>query len=1467
MNISMKHSHILYHLFRFVFLLVALEAAGRTQPICRIRHYSVGDGVSQSFVQRICQTPDGLLWFGTWNGLNSYDGYTFTTHNMSSPGGEALSTNRITDLHAGSDGDLWCQTYDGRVYLFLSREQRFVDVLAPAEKRLGRKVAVKGVHVLSKGIVWIAGDGGCAFRLNEARFKDGTDSLRLYCTADGSLKGSRLLRVFEDSEGDEWLLTDGGVSIVGRKRVEDDSVFTYIKERNGRIYLVSRSNQLAVYRPGTSDFDCLGAPCPSPVTSLKSLGRDTLLVQMRDAVVFYSEKGGFSPVLRVGDCSRHSSSISNVCVEKSGVCWVLLDRNEVLRLNPLDMSVRLYALPDVRSNKSGRESRSLMFRDANRMLWVIPEHGAMCYYDEEADAFSPYLLDEQDASSVYVPFIRYSAFDRQGNLWFAPGTGLEKISFLSSFFTLHALEKEMDVRAFCKDRAGRLWIGSQSGVVRVATPAGRMLYLSPQGGLTSRKCVFSGGVYAVLEDSGGAVWIGTKKDGLFRLRPLSGGERYEVEHYVHDELQPHSLSSGSVYALFEDSRGRVWVGTFGGGLNLAVSSDGGRLRFVHPGNGLEGYPSGRASRIRCITEAPGGILLVGTTDGLLAGRVDSARPEDIRFTLHRHRAADVNSLNSNDIMGIFVRGGVKTSAPEVYALGFTGGLNIASPDSLLDRHTAAFRHYTEQDGLISNLVHSMCADGHGHCWIVAENGLSLFDPQTRRCINYRSDYFSSGLKFAETVPQLVGDSLFLGTNLGVLELHLSKLPHNTYVPPVLLTEVRLQGRLLHCDANRLEELVLPSHQRNVSFRFAAVEFINSANIRYAYRLKGLEKEWNEALNTRSANYMNLPAGTYTFEVRSTNSDGVWMDNVRTLRLVVEPKFTETAWAWVVYAAVFLLLVGTVCCVLFYIYRLRHRIDMEHQLADIKLRFFTDISHELRTPLTLISSPVNEALEDDTLSPKTRENLTLARINTQRMLRMMNQILDFRKMQNRKMKLLIEEADLLRLLRQVMEHFQAMARSKHIRFELSSPVPSLVMWLDVDKAEKVFFNLISNAFKYTPDGKAITVAVQPADAEVRVTVADQGIGIDAEHRQKLFRRFENFAHSDMWSPSSGIGLSLVKELVTLHHGHIDVESRVGEGSRFTVTLPLDKAVYARDKQVEFILNDGPSARAVPDEAQQAETAVTPAEDAPGRERLTVLVVEDNDELRLFLRNILSETYRVLEARDGRQGLTLAVKHVPDLIITDVMMPVMDGLDMVKLLKENRMVCHIPVIVLSAKSSLDDRIAGLEHGIDDYIGKPFSSTYLKARIVSLLKQRRQLQELYMSRLSEQESSAGKAQPSAYEPSLPELESLDEQFMKSVMAFLEENMSNQELEIENLAEHLFMSRTVFYRKLKSITGLTPVEFVREIRLKRAVQLMDSDDYTISQVAYMTGFRAPKYFSKVFKKATGLTPSEYKEKKAGKS
>lgn len=574
-----------------------------------------------------------------------------------------------------------------------------------------------------------------------------------------------------------------------------------------------------------------------------------------------------------------------------------------------------------------------------------------------------------------------------------------------------------------------------------------------------------------------------------------------------------------------------------------------------------------------------------------------------------------------------------------------------------------------------------------------------------------------------------------------------------------------------------------------------------------------------------------------------------------------PTFWETYWAWLFYVVIFIILTFTIVYILFYIYRLRHQVSIEQQLSNIKLRFFTDISHELRTPLTLISSPITELMEHETLSPTGRQHLVLMHKNTERMLRLVNQILDFRKIQNKKMKLLVEKADIRAQLERIMESFYLIASEKKINFQIQTNDNEIFAWIDRDKFEKIFFNLLSNAFKYTPTGKAITIKICVEPEDYVISVIDEGIGIDGKKRQKLFQRFETLAQHNILQPSSGIGLSLVRELIELHHGSIEVKSELNKGSEFIVTLPLGQAKFQNDEYTEFILSDG-------EVSSPANTVVTEEDlllvtNEPhfdqNEDSFTILIVEDNKELCDFLYNILSGTYHVIRANNGQEGLERDQQDIPDLIISDVMMPVMDGLDMIKAIKNNNEICHIPIILLSAKSSLDDRIAGLEQGIDDYITKPFSATYLKTRILSLLQQRKQLQERYLSQLSlSKEQNVDSTHPV---PAKPQFTPYDEQFMKEVMNYMEEQMGNDELTVEDFAEKLCLSRTIFYRKLRSIVGLAPIDFIRDMRIKRAGQLIESGEFNFSQIAYMVGFNDPKYFSKCFKKQMGMSPTEYKE------
>ncbi|MBG9218213.1 hybrid sensor histidine kinase/response regulator transcription factor [Bacteroides ovatus] len=1446
----MKRLHTL-----FLLLTIAIDIAA--QPICQVKHFSVSDGLAQGNVMSILQDQKGLVWFSTWNGLNKFDGYTFKTYKTSQESKYAFGSNRMGTISESKYGDIWCPTYDGQACLFDVETEKFIDVLQPIELSTKQTNNVTRIYSLEKGIAWILCESGYAFRVDEQLCKKG-EGITLYSASNHNLKGNQIFNIYQDSEEDEWILTDKGVSIIGKKTLDTDFPFQFITQIKETIYLIAENDKLARYDFHTKKLKFVDIPYPHhKINNVTTIGKDMLALGTDNGVILYSIPKNSFQQIDIRTATQTSNDVESVYQDHLGDIWIFSKDPGIVHLNLVTNEKEHLFTPKDEIIKHGRKSRKLIFEDNAKNLWLLPTEGNFCYYDRKERTLKPLLTDINNPKSIFSPLVRSYTLDNQGNCWFATARGVEKLCFFPQSYQFNLTDYEAETRAFLQDSNKRLWTASKSNYIQIFAPDGNLVgYLSKQGNIIKEKQSFYNGVYSILEDKDGNIWLGTKEIGLFQLKK-TGANHYSIHHFEHQTNDPYSLSSNSIYAIFQDSRNNIWIGCYGGGLNLLAQAKDGKVSFIHSNNELRNYPIAYGMKVRNIAEAPGGVILVGTTNGLLTFSNNFERLEEIKFYRNIRRPGDKNSLSANDIMHIYTDKNKTT-----YIISFTGGVNKVISPNLLNENIQ-FRNYDKNNGLASDLALSMIEDTQNQLWVVSEIALSKFDPAKETFENYELSSIYQEFNFSEALPIInARNQIILGTDKGFLEVSPEKMRKSSYVPPIVFTGLKIQGHLTDHSIDNLEELELEPSQRNVTFQFAALDYVNPKGILYAYRLQGLEKEWNEAdNNNRSASYINLPAGKYQLQIKSTNSDGVWVDNVRTLSIHVLPTFWETYWAWLLYFILFILFTASIVYVLFYIYRLRHRVDMEQQLANIKLRFFTDISHELRTPLTLISSPVTEVLENEPLSPSAREHLTLVHQNTERMLRLMNQILDFRKIQNQKMKLLIEETDLIPLLQKVMSSFKLIAEEKNINYQLTSTIQSVYSWVDRDKFEKIFFNLLSNAFKYTPTDKSITVNITTKEKTVEIEVADEGIGIAVEKQHSLFQRFESLVKQNILQPSSGIGLSLVKEMVEMHHGTITVNSQPGIGSRFTVSLPLQREIFEEDVQVEFILNDSQSSAPHPVDSMKAPEEVEEKEDLEtNSDGFSILVVEDNEELKAFLKSILSENYTVITASNGEEGLQHAVDDLPDLIISDVMMPVMDGLEMIRQIKENNNICHIPIIVLSAKASLDDRIAGLEQGIDDYITKPFSATYLKTRVASLLRQRKALQELYMNRLMEGKNTSS---PDPLTPSQPQITPYDEQFMKKVMAYMEEQMDNAELTIDEFAEQLMLSRTIFYRKLKSIVGLTPVDFIREIRIKRAVQLIDSDEYNFSQVAYMTGFNDPKYFSKCFKKVIGITPSEYKERK----
>lgn len=1455
-NIAQQILHLL------IYMVLLIPTMLLAQPICQIQHFSIYNGLVQRTVSDIVQDSKGFIWFSTWNGLNRYDGYTFKNYKAYPGDGCTLTSNRILRIVPDQQNNIWCQTYDARVYLFESHQEKFIDILQPFEQKSGETYIVRKIYALSKGVSWIVCDHG-AFRVDERKLENEDEgAITPYTPEIGNLPGRKISRIEQDADGDEWIFTDKSVCIVGQKTISDKTHFTSFCENNEKMYLIS-SKRLAIYNQQNKQVQYEEIPLNySRLNCMLSLGKDTIGIGTNNGIILF-----FAKSKQFRNVEMHFN-VMRLFEDSHNELWLFSkEQRGIVRYDPLANEQQHYETPTQNMPKAELRSRDVIFEDSQGTLWVVPHLGCLSYYDREDKELKPYYTDYSKPESKFTPVILNFYVDNQKNFWYANNFWMDKISFFPNASQLTTFDSGHETRAIMVDKQQNLWVANKKGVIRIFNPDKTLKgYLTPEGIISPKAISFSRNIYCFTEDEQGNIWMGSKWDGIIRLSPKRDGS-FQIRNYVHKEEDPYSLSNNSVYCIYQDSKKQMWIATHGGGINLLQETANGKIRFLHNGNLLKGYSKDKFNKVRVIKEV-NNALLVGTTEGLITFSCNFERPEDIKFYDNVRIPDLASSLSSNDVIYIYT-----DSHKNSYVLTFTGGINQIISDNLLTDHIQ-FKTYTKRNGLVSDLVLSMIEDQQRNLWVISENTLAKFDPENGTFEHYNEKHLQKEIYFSEASPAILQNQLILGTDAGILKINPTAFSKSSYTPPIVFTSLKIQGVQQQLDLDDLEELKLKPDERNVSFLFAALDYINPTSISYAYRLKGLEEKWNEVENSRTASYINLPPGNYELQIRSTNSDGVWTDNIRKLSVNVTPTFWETSWAILFYIISFILFTSTIVYIILYIYKLRHQIYMEQQLANVKLRFFTDISHELRTPLTLITSPVGEVLEHESLTPSARKLLTVVHNNTERMLRLVNQILDFRKIENKKMKLLLEKTDIVELLQKVMDNFRLIAEEKNINFRLQTDKESIHCWIDQDKVEKIIFNLLSNAFKYTPANKSITVYAHTTKDKVVISVADEGIGIDPKKQQTLFQRFETLVNNNILQPSSGIGLSLVKELIELHQGNIQVNTETGIGSEFIVTLPLDQKVYEGKENAEFILSDIPSTHNQKDSKHKAifpipekknilqeNIAYCDVDDKTDEEFISVLIIEDNTELRSFLNDILSGTYKVIEATNGQEGLEQALQYIPDFIISDVMMPVMDGLDMVKAIKEQRDICHIPIILLSAKSSLDDRISGLEHGIDDYITKPFSSTYLKIRIKYLLQQRKQLQELYLK----QWSKTLKKTPvpiADIEPTPPQITSFDEEFMKRVMEIMNNQMDNSDFIIDEFAKKLGMGRTVFYQKLKSLTGLSPIDFVREMRIKRAKQLAESGEYNVSTIAYMTGFNDPKYFSKCFKKRYGVSPSEFQNK-----
>ena len=1045
--------------------------------------------------------------------------------------------------------------------------------------------------------------------------------------------------------------------------------------------------------------------------------------------------------------------------------------------------------------------------DSRSVIWQADNtYGIMRYRFGQWKRFTP-PLDSRYAGRLREHF--FILEDRQGRTWVNPTGGGWSYYDYDKDELVYPIEGLTNmIHTAYMDRDGQMWMATYDGGVDCVNmePTPYKLYdmrksdrdngevrafVRQKNGEVLPLIKSQTNAYCALDSRHGMLY-GCKGQGL--KRKAESGKWKEIP-----------TSHPDVYDIEEGADGTLYVATYGGGVNI-LRWDEARQTWNQPiviGNGM---------KVRDI-EIVDNTLWGGTTTGVL------------RINLSTYESM---VLPSYDIRAIYY------SHDKLWLGSFGGGLLMLDPN---DPKAEIIRAEN-----IHDIILSMTGDGQ-NLWFCTERDIAQWNLDAGELYFYDALDGEYNTYFTEAEALRTDDGTILfGYSNGYCAFTPSLIHRSSSVPPIHITRIAVQ------DEEKEGDTVYIKDGSSLTIEYAAMEYVGADKIFYYYLLDDVDEDWQYAGDLRRVTYSNLQHGKYIFRVRSTNREGTEVDNERQVVIYVAKPWWLSWWAYMLYFLVIVAAFALTAYIINSYNSLRQKVKVEQQVTDIKLRFFTNISHELRTPLTLIVSPIENILQREHISQSVRSQLEIVQSNSQRMLRMVNQLLEFRKVQNQKMKLKVRETLLCELVNETCSNFQKEAYDKHITFEIENRAEDSTVWIDRQRMDTILWNLLSNAFKFTPAGKHIRVIIDAKPGFVTLTVQDEGIGIPPEKKSVLFERFSsNNEINSLNTTGTGIGMNLTKELVDLHHGHIEVESEVGVGTTITVMLRTGKEHFG--EEVDFIEDILPDA--VPVQDMRLEDTLADLTDEPRDTRRTILVVDDNKDMRHFMSGIFSREYNVETAVDGKEAKELIrSKHI-DLVVTDLMMPNVDGLELTQFIKKNPETDHIPVILLTAKTAIESRLQALQYGADDYLTKPFEPEYLRARVHNLLTQRAQLENSYRQRLM-------RLEPQQSDEPVP-----SDTFLAKLLNIMDKQMDNNTLTVDELVDEMGMGRTVFFNKLKSMTGMSPVEFIREMRIKRAAQLLEDRKYNITEVTYMVGMNDSRYFSKCFKNTYGVTPSEYRKAK----
>lgn len=1432
----MKHK-ILLTLMILPLAVLRTEAA----PLdCLFEHYSSENGLSHNYISQILQDRDGYIWISTWYGLNRFDGNRFVNYTVQPGDYSNLSHNRILSLCEDAAGYLWVTTYDRSIYRFDSETETFLSVPGEINPELAN-ARVDRYHCDKAGNTWISLSGIGLYKL------DRNLQARTFFNIPDNAIGKEITAIYEDSEGTIYTVSESGVAAVRDDKVTAiarDFAVTGFAEFGSRIWLASGNELLAIdKKTGKRIHHDLGDRSSGPVVSLTVTGPEDssiLYAGFSGGAVASVDTSDFSIDMHRGDIGR----VRYTFPDPEGLLWVVTDRTGITAWNNTSRSFRHYEHSrNVMSYYADTLARVL---EHDGRLWIKMNNYGFGYYDRDTDAIIPLNNVKEQPDCRFMNGVACYTVDASGVLWFSTvRRGLERATVITPKVEVVVPPTTSDdpvssseIRAALTDSKGQVWVAAKSMELYVYSPdlsSCRKIRGSESFGV----------IYSIFEDNGGNIWIGTKGSGLLKLVPEDGEYRV-ARRFRHRHCDPSSLSSNDVYSVAQDMSGRIWVGTYGGGLSMLQHPDSTEFRNVY--RDFPGYPLEMGEKVRYLHCMPDGRMLVATVSGLIWFRPDDT-PELTEFHVVQKIPGDMHSLGNNDIIYMFT-----DRSSDTWLCTFGGGLNRISFGS----DGPVFDIVSRADGLRSNIVLAAVDDDNGNIWLSTETGISKVSKADKSVVNYSKYYGVVSTTFSEaTCARLLDGTIIFGTLNNIYHIDPDMFTYQPEDKHLVISGFTVDGKRLPVAG----EPVIPHDYSFFSFDFASLNFKIQGNVKYTYRLKGYNKDWIAANGNTSVSYSRIPAGRYTFMVSASTEDGYSDPQTVSLDLRVLPHPWASWWAVCLYCIAALSVVLMLVRMFVTSVKLKNDVALQESLNDIKGRFFTNISHELRTPLTLILGGIEDIKSKMQPGSPDEYSVNLVYKNSRRMMTLVDQLLDIRRIVRGKIRLNVSRIDIVQLVKQVYDDFKDMSIERHMEMRLTRSVDSLIIWGDSVRIEALIYNLISNAFKYTADGGRIEVAVywKEGDQDFTIMVKDNGIGVPKDRQTAIFEPFiSNGENSFNGVASSGIGLSFCKEIADVHNGKIWVESEKGKGSRFYVRLPLGKEHFSAET-ARIVEQDASSDKQESYGLSKYKVKPTYPDNA-----LKVMVVEDNAELKIYIYNSLINKYEVRDASNGVEALSLIDQGwMPDIIVTDLMMPQMDGIDLVNHIRADFNTSHIPIIMITARHENDTHLKAMKYGVDGYISKPFTMELLSARIENLMERRRAL----ISTFSRSGASQGKGARVEIQPDEIVITDRDESLIKKVMAWLEENVSDAEVTVDQLAAYVGMGRTSMYNKIKGLTGKSPVELIQDFRLEKATYYLKSGQYSVSETCYKVGFSDPGYFSRSFKKHFGVSPVDYiKEHKTDK-